>query len=114
MELVNLTQNYTLAERVITAQSFCQRSIGLLGKRDWAQEKTLWIPRCNSIHTFFMKFAIDAVFVNKDLKVTKIYRNLAPGKITLPDLKATSVFEFSSAHNRLANLKLGDQLYVGS
>lgn len=114
MGLVNLTQNYILADRVVTAHSFCQRSIGLLGKREWAKEKTLWIPRCNSVHTFFMKFAIDVVFVNKELKVTKICRSLTPGRITLPDLKATSVFEFSSTHNQLANLNLGDQLYVGS
>lgn len=113
MRLKNLTQDQILAEHVVTATSFVQRSVGLLGKKEWASHKTLWIHRCNSIHTFFMKFAIDAVFVDKNLKVTKIYRNLGPGRVTLPDFKASSVFEFASNHHQVQNLKPGDQLHVG-
>lgn len=112
MSLRNLSNNKLLAEKVVEAKSFCQRAIGLLGKREWPAQKTLWIHDCNSIHTFFMKFDIDAVFVDKNLRVTKVVRNLRPGRITMPDWKAKSVFEFSSNHPFLNELKPGDQLHV--
>ena len=102
-----------IATAVTVADSFLARSKGLLGRNHLAQEHALWIKRCNSIHTFFMKFAIDAVFVDKKLKVVSIYQDLKPWRITRIHLKASSVFEFQAgtlAHLKTGMIKVGDQL----
>ncbi|MCB0411171.1 MAG: DUF192 domain-containing protein [Bdellovibrionales bacterium] len=113
MKLKNITQNSVLANEVVFAHSFFSRAIGLLGKSTWPQEKALWLKPGNSIHTWFMRFPIDAVFVDKNLKVTRVRRNLKPGCLTWPDWKAKSVFEFTGQHPALTNLQPGDQLHVG-
>lgn len=133
--LKNLTQNTLLAENVMEAKSFWARSRGLLGQHELPLNQTLWIKPCNSIHTFFMKFAIDVIFVNHVLVVKAICLNVQPGRILWPKWSAHSVFEFMShasqqlpqpntltqnnqppSHIRpkLPSLvQVGDQLYVG-
>ncbi len=113
-ELKNLANNQVVVKKVVVADSITQRAIGLLGKKELPADQTLWIHDCQSIHTFFMRFTIDAVFVDKNLTITKIVRNLKPWRMTFYDFKASSVFEFSSAHKLTESLKPGDQLHVGS
>ena len=113
-ELRNLSNQQVVAQKVLVADSFLGRAVGLLGKKELPGDRTLWIHDCQSIHTFFMRFTIDAVFVDKDLTITKIVRNLKPWRMTLYDFKAASVFEFSSAHKLTEGLKPGDRLHVGS
>ncbi len=95
------------------ASSFAQRCKGLLGRASLAIGRGLWIQSCNSIHTFFMRFPIDAVFVDSSMRIVYIYRNLPPWRITLPRLKATSVIEVA-AGTIPSTLNPGDQLHVES
>lgn len=71
-----------LASNLFTADGLVSRTKGLLGRKSLPLGEGLWIKRCNSIHTLFMRFAIDAVFVDDNLKVVSIYRNLKPWRIT--------------------------------
>ena len=111
--LQNLTRKITLANHVEQATSLLKRIQGLIGRSQLDPSHTLWIPHCNSIHTFFMKFPIDVVFVSKHLIVKSIRRNIQPGRITLPVWGASSVFEFSSGAIQQKDIAKGDQLYVG-
>lgn len=106
-------ESTTMATDLKTAIGFLARSKGLLGRRSLTPGEALWIKRCNSIHTFFMRFPIDAVFVDSSLKVIHVYRALPPWRITRPHLRASSVMEFS-AGTISKDLKPGDQLYVES
>ena len=109
MNLVNLTTNFVISNKLIEAKTFISRAKGLIGVSKF--DFVLWIKRCNSIHTFFMKIPIDVVFVNKHLVVKKIYKNLKPWKFVFPILKASSVFEMTPG---LANrISVGDRLNVG-
>lgn len=62
------------------ARSFYERAKGLLGRRNLPQKEGLLILRCNAIHTFFMKFAIDAIFLDGKDRIVKIVRNIPPGR----------------------------------
>ena len=53
----------------------------------------LCFPRCNSIHTFFMKENIDVYMTDKDNKVLYIYKNLKKNKIILPKRKVYYTYE---------------------
>ncbi|OQW49910.1 MAG: hypothetical protein A4S09_11730 [Proteobacteria bacterium SG_bin7] len=103
-----------IADHVEIASTIVQRVIGLLGKSEFTEGKALWIQRCTSIHTFFMRFPIDVVFVDKELKVCKVVQNIKPFRLANSYFCGHSVFEFSSPHPVLKELQPGDTLYVGN
>lgn len=111
--LINRTKNIEIAGDVRIASSFAARMKGLLGERELAAGRALWIERCNSIHTWFMRFAIDVVFVDRQLIVQKVCRDVGPWRVTFPAWRANSVFEMPAGTlaNRLVDV--GDQLHVG-
>lgn len=101
-----------LIENLETAQDFFSRAKGLLGRKDMTQQQALWIKPCRDIHTFFMNFAIDCVFLDKEMKIKNIVPDVAPYKLVGPFWKTNSVIEFKSGFVAAKNLKVGDQLYV--
>lgn len=114
MKLIAKKKNIIIAEHVEVANTFIQRLIGLLGKSEYKTGTALWIKRCYSIHTFFMKFPIDVVFVDKNLKVCKVIQNIKPFRLANAYFCGNSVFEFASPHPVLKELQRGDILYVGN
>ncbi len=111
--LHNKTQSLILADTVEDAKAFYARLRGLLGRDSLSQRSTLWIEPCNSIHTFFMRFTIDAIFVDEDLIVRRVVRNLKPWRLVPPVTGAQSVFEFAAGAVGQDVVREGDQLYVG-
>ena len=60
------------------ARGFLARMRGLIGRRGLPPGEGLLILRCNAIHTFFMRFAIDATFFDRHGRVVKTVRNIRP------------------------------------
>lgn len=89
----NLSENKVLVEQCWIADSAVSRMKGLLGRMSLSSNEGLWIEPCNSIHTFFMRFPIDVVYINKNGKVLSVYRNVKPWRIHLPVWGARSVLE---------------------
>ena len=85
-----------LAQEVELATNFFTRAKGLLGRSFLPPEKGLLIRPCNSIHTFFMQFAIDVIFLNRRNEVLKILRNLPAGRVTWPYWSAYQVLELAA------------------
>jgi uncharacterized membrane protein (UPF0127 family) len=106
------TQNRTLAAELVTADSMWSRMKGLLGTSKIAQDYALWIKPCNSIHTIFMNYPIDIIFVDHKLQICGLEAGLEPWRMVLPKLKAKSVFEMRCGTIANFKLKIGDQLYV--
>ena len=69
--------------RVSTAASFWQRLVGLLGRAGLPADQALLITPCNNIHTFFMRFAIDVVFLDRDGVIVAIVPHLRPWRIAM-------------------------------
>lgn len=111
--LKNETQNLTLSNKVENAVTFFERSKGLLGRSSLDSTQCLWIQDCKSIHTFFMKFSIDVLYVDQNLKVTKIDRNIKPWSLSWGGLASNSCFEFQS-DRLMSQVSIGDQLRVSS
>lgn len=65
----------------LVAESFFERAKGLIGYKDLPPGEGMLILKCNAIHTFFMKFAIDAVFLDKNDRVVKRVENIRPGRL---------------------------------
>lgn len=87
------TQNYT----VKICYTFKNRLIGNCFK--YEIKEILCFPKCNSIHTFFMKTNIDVVMLNKKKQITHIFPNVKPWSIILPKKGVFFVLEFPSGEN---------------
>lgn len=111
--LKNQTQEKVLFGNLKIADGFFSRGIGLLGKKSLGADEALWLIPGNSVHTFFMKFSLAVIFVDKKNQVVKILPNLKPNKLVLPVWKAHSVIECNADHEQLKNIKVGDKLHVG-
>lgn len=112
-ELKNVSRETVLAAQIFVADSLLTRTKGLLGETSLPTQSALWIFDCNSVHTFFMKFPIDIIFVNSDLQIRKIYRNVGPWRMTLPNFSFDSVFELPGGSLTEGSAQVGDQLHVG-
>lgn len=64
--------------RVRIARTMFDRMRGLIGTKRLPSGEGLLIPRCNAIHTFFMSFAIDAMFLDRQNRIVKVVRNIRP------------------------------------
>ena len=63
------------------AETFAERAKGLIGRRGLPPGRGLLILKCNCIHTFFMRFAIDATFLDRENRVVRIVRNIRPWRL---------------------------------
>jgi uncharacterized membrane protein (UPF0127 family) len=79
--LVNTRTNEVLATRLEPAFDSATRKRGLLGRDALDPEAALLIAPCSSVHTFFMRFAIDVIFVDKSGRVRKTYAALPARRI---------------------------------
>ena len=70
-----------LAVEVDVAETFAERARGLIGRPAPAPGRGLLIPRCNAIHTLFMRYPIDATFLDREGRVVKSVRNLRPWRL---------------------------------
>lgn len=110
-----LAKNQTIiAQEIIEAHSFFARGRGLLGRKSLSNTSTMWISPCNNIHTWFMQFPIDVVFVDKSLCVQAVIRELKPFRLVWPIWRAHSVFEFNGGALKTFDITRGDQLHVGT
>jgi len=67
---------YTVCDNCVVADRMWPRMKGLLGRRELAPGEGMLIRPTSSIHTFFMRFPIDAVFLSRDGEVLKVKPNV--------------------------------------
>ena len=111
--LVNERTGQVLASAVEVAGTSETRRRGLLGRTGMDRSEALIIAPCSAIHMFFMKFAIDAVFVDGDGRVRKIVHDLRPWRIAIA-FGAYAVIEMASGAVGVSDLEVGDRLSLGA
>ncbi len=95
--------------RVTTASSFWQRFVGLLAHKRMEPDEALLITPCNNIHTFFMRFAIDAVFLDRDGVIVRIVPQLRPWRAAIAR-GAFACLELGTGGAKRFSLAPGQQL----
>jgi uncharacterized membrane protein (UPF0127 family) len=73
-----------------------RRVVGLIGRRGWPAGVALEIPRCRSVHTFGMRFAVDLVWLDRDRRVVRVDRAVRPRRVR-SCLAARSVLELRTS-----------------
>lgn len=92
--------------KVKYANSFCRRLIGLMGKRDIDFALLFCNMKDSSIHTHFMRFAIDVYFIDEN-KIIFEKATLKPWKFYRPKKQAKYILETKKDY---LNLKIGEKL----
>lgn len=84
----------TLAANCELAADFKRRFLGLMFRPSISDDDALMLIPCNSVHTFFMRFSIDIIFIDKAGRIVYEERNIEPGNIMNPVKNAWGVLEF--------------------
>ena len=72
LQVTNPARSTVLASRLEVADSGPKRNKGLLGREGLAPGEGLWIVPCESVHTFFMRFPIDLVYLDRKNRIKKV------------------------------------------
>jgi uncharacterized protein len=107
----NQTRGTVLGDAIDRADTSEKRRTGLLKHTHLEPGHGLWIVPCESVHTFFMKFAIDLVYVDKQLKVRKVRHAVPPWRLSAC-LAAHSIIELAAGAAKESGTEAGDQLMV--
>jgi uncharacterized membrane protein (UPF0127 family) len=107
----NHTRNTVLAEAADLADTSAKRRTGLLKHERLNPGEGLWIVPCESVHTFFMKFAIDLVYLDKHRKVRKVRHRVPAWRLSMC-LSAHSILELPAGTLAETGTRVGDELVV--
>ena len=107
----NQTRNAFLGDAVEVADTSEKRRVGLLKHERLEPGSGLWITPCESVHTFFMKFPIDLVYIDKKRKVRKV-RNAVPAWRLSACLTAHSILELPAGTVEKTGTRAGDELLI--
>ena len=112
MKITVVQGGYVLAKNAVYAKSLFVRIRGLIGYNTLAEGEALVIPSCRQVHTFFMRFPIDVVFVDRKGCVVGIAENLAPFSVSGYYWKAHLTVEIPAGAVARASLSIGALLLV--
>ena len=106
--LIHRRSGRPVVKNLLFAESTRERMQGLLGRKNLAEDTGMLLLPCRSIHMWFMRFPIDAAFLDAELRVLKIARNLRPWQLGWAPRSTHCVLE--TAAGVLALLNKGDEL----
>lgn len=110
MKIFNKTRNTVIAQNAILADTFWARMKGLLGRDTISAEEALVITKCQSIHMFFMRFAIDAIFVDKKGRVVGLAERIKPFRLSPLFFRSEYVVELKAGTVEATKTSVGDQI----
>jgi uncharacterized membrane protein (UPF0127 family) len=101
-----------VCERCVLADTALARMRGLLGRRELPSGEGILLKPASSVHMAFMRFPIDAVFLDRDLRVVKVASDLRPWRAAA-SRGAKAVLEIPAGEAERRGLTAGDRLIAG-
>ncbi len=112
LQIWNITRGTLLGNAVSTAKTSTERNTGLLRHSSLHPGEGLWIETC-AVHTFFMNFPLDLVYVDRNSVIRKAVRHLKPWRISVC-ASARAVIEFPTGTIQRTFTECGDRLRLQS
>jgi uncharacterized membrane protein (UPF0127 family)/CheY-like chemotaxis protein len=109
--ILNLTRGTVVCEHGIIADRALRRLRGLLGRASLAAGEALLLQPAPSIHTAFMRFPIDVIFLDRDLLVVKVVQTLVPWRMASAR-RAHAALELAAGEAAARGIEIGDRLAV--
>jgi uncharacterized membrane protein (UPF0127 family) len=110
MIVKNADRETILGVAIEVAATAVQRVKGLLGRECLEDGQGLLFKNCSSLHTFFMQFPIDILYVDRQGKVLKAAQGVRPFKLVAAPFKAHYALELPVGAIRDSTTKVGDHL----
>ncbi len=112
MKIINLKNNAVLADRARVADTFWSRLIGLLNRNSLGKGEALILKPSNAIHTLFMRFSIDVLFLDKNGKVIGLLSVFRPFRFSPIYSGSRLTIELPEDTIKLTQTKLGDVVQI--
>ncbi|NJK80848.1 MAG: DUF192 domain-containing protein [Chloroflexaceae bacterium] len=112
LRVENTTRNQLIAAQCAVADTFGSRLRGLMGRTTLEPGHGLLILPEWSIHTFFMRFAIDVIFLSTDYTVLKVREAMPPNLPYAGAWGAHAVLELPAGVIAATGTQAGDQLHL--
>jgi hypothetical protein len=109
LKALNVTRSTVLAASLEVAGSGKTRRKGLLGREGLPPGEGLWIVPCESVHTFFMRFPIDLVYLDRENRIKKIRHSVGAWRMSAC-FSAHSVLELPAGTIRRTETQRGDAM----
>jgi len=110
LTILDETRNTILGTRIALADTFLTRLVGLLGKKQMASDGGLLIQPSSGVHTFFMRFPIDVIALDRNHRVRAVWHALRPWRLSRVSWRYQSVLELPAGQIRRCRVEVGDQL----
>jgi len=112
VKIFNQTRQTLIAINVTIADSFLSRQVGLLRHACLSPDEAMIITQCRQIHMFFMKFAIDVIFVDAKDRVTGLVKAIRPFRMSPYFWRARYVIECHPGVIDASKTEKGDMIWV--
>ncbi len=112
MPVINQTRDIVLAERVEIAATWPARLRGLLGRDRLPASHCLVLDPCHSIHTCFLRFNIDALFVSAGGEIVFLVENMPPFRFSPLIRRARLVVELPAHTVSSSGTAVGDRVTI--
>lgn len=113
MRAINGNSGLVMASELRVADTPWSRARGLLGKKGLRQGEGLLIRPCIGIHTFFMSFTIDVIFLDRDNRVLATVERLKPQRATRLVMASAGVMELPAGTVADSGTRPGDAIEIG-
>ncbi len=111
MEIFNLTRETTLATAAGAARGYSARLMGLMFRDSLPENGGLLLEPESSIHTFFMRFPIDVLYLNRDYEVLRAVPAMPPNRIgPLRTPRCHAILELPAGTIAATGTTVGDRL----
>lgn len=110
MIVQNADRDTVLGAAIEVAETSAKRAKGLLGRDALADGEGLLFKHCSSLHTLFMRFAIDIAFISKEGKVLKLAHSVPPFRICVAPLRAHYALELPAGSLEASGTKVHDMV----
>jgi uncharacterized membrane protein (UPF0127 family) len=107
--IFNLTRRTGVCERAVSADRPLRRMRGLLGRRSLPAGEGLLLRSAPSVHTAFMRFPIDVVFLDRNLTVVKLVERMRPWRVASAR-QARAALELAAGEAEARGIQIGDKL----
>jgi uncharacterized protein len=111
LRVFNITRNTEVANSAEVASSGAKRSKGLLGRKGLEPGGGMWIVPCEAVHTFFMQFPLDLIYLDRKHCVRKVRRHVPPWRVSFC-LTAHSILELPSGAIGESQTQIGDSVEI--
>ena len=110
--IVNQTRAIVVGTRIEIADTCLTRLVGLLGRSRLDADCGLLIEPSSGVHTFGMRFPIDVVALDAQLRVRAVWHSLRPWRTSDVSWKTCAVLELSAGQIKACRVDVGDQLEI--